>query len=80
MFEVVSNSDFIAMWTKEISCSCGKQGGKCHAEISLTGELIDGSSTNGGPHESASQCTLVSLDELTNSLLLRLLLHSIRYK
>ena len=53
MFKVVADSDLIAALSKKISSSHGKQGGECHAEISLSSELMDGSAANDGPHESA---------------------------
>lgn len=51
MFKVVADSDLIAALSKKISSSHGKQAGECHAEISLSGELMDGSAANNGPRE-----------------------------
>ena len=49
--EVVANGDLVAPYSKEVSCSSGEQGGEAHAEVSLSGELVDWSSSNGGPNE-----------------------------
>ena len=51
MGEVVANSHLIAALSKEVCSSSGEQCGECHTEVSLCGELIDWSSSNGGPHE-----------------------------
>ena len=57
MLVIASNGDLVAELSKEVSCSSGEQGGEGHTEVSLSGELVDGSSSlNGGPHENAPLC------------------------
>ena len=51
VLEVVTNGNLIATLSKEICCSCWKQCRKSHREVPLRVELVDGSSSNGGPHK-----------------------------
>ena len=51
MLKVVANGDLVAALSYEVSSSSGKQSGKGNAEVPLCGELIDGGSTDSGPHE-----------------------------
>lgn len=50
--EVVANGDLVAALAQEVSSSSWEQGGEGHAEVAFCGKLIDGSSSNSGPHES----------------------------
>ena len=48
---VVSDGDVVDALSKEVSRSCGVQGGEAHAEVTFSGELIDWSSPDGRPTE-----------------------------
>ena len=48
---LIANGDLVTSLSLKISISSGEQCGKGHAEVPLCGELVDGCSTNGGPHE-----------------------------
>ena len=51
VLEVVSDGDWDLTLAKEVSCSCGEEGGEGTGEVALSGELIEWHSTNGGPHQ-----------------------------
>ena len=51
MLEVVTDGDLVTALSQKVSISSGKQGREGHAEVTFCGELADGCSTDGGPHE-----------------------------
>lgn len=55
--EVVSNGDLIEALSKKVSCSSREQSGEGQADVSLTGELIDGCFSKGWPYESVRRST-----------------------